>query len=177
MRHDARDFVSRLIRKCSCKFAPLDETEKARAIWCTVSTAIISRAAQQLCRLLSADSPLGMPLQQLNLHPARTSSSTISTATLPHNMGNNHQQPSQVGPADVFLFDFEQEAASSNPQQPASSRGCAAVPNPATPAPASDRTASSTCNNPTMRLIVHSAGTSRSRLSSSSLPALPTCRR
>ena len=63
MRQNAREFISRFIRKYSHKFAPLDEAEAGRAIWCTISTAIISRAAKQLCGLTSADSPLGMPLQ------------------------------------------------------------------------------------------------------------------
>ena len=55
------------------KFQPLDEAQAGRAIWCTISTAVISRAAQQLCRLSLTDNPLGLPLQALDLR------STLST--------------------------------------------------------------------------------------------------
>ena len=96
MRQDARDFISRLIRKCSHKFAPMDAAEAGRAIWSTVSTAIISRAVQQLCCLASSDSPFGLPLQHLNMRTARTTSSSISIAASPYDIGNNNpQQPSQ----------------------------------------------------------------------------------
>ena len=68
-------------------------------------------AAQQLCRVFSGDSPLGLPLQQLSLHSLRTTSSTLSTAaTLPHDMGIiNHQSPCQDGQAAEYLFDYEQD--------------------------------------------------------------------
>ena len=112
LRADARAFVTRFIKRYSQKFAPLDEAEAGRAIWCTISTAIISRAAQQLCRTTSADRPLGLPLHQLNLHSLRSTSSTISTAaTLPLDMGINHNSPSQDGQTAEYLFDFEQEGA------------------------------------------------------------------
>ena len=51
---------------------------------------------------------MGMPLQQLDLHSARTTSSTISNAVpIPYDMSINNHQPSQDGQG----VDFEQNAA------------------------------------------------------------------
>ena len=107
LRADARGFVTRFIKRYHHKFHPLDEAQAGRAIWSTVSAAVICRAAQQICRMTLADSPLGMPLQALDLHSARTTSSTLPTApTRPHDMGINLQQPSQDLEAEEELFDF-----------------------------------------------------------------------
>ena len=45
LRADARNFIQRFIKRYKNRFAPLDEAQAGRAIWATVSTAIISRAA------------------------------------------------------------------------------------------------------------------------------------
>ena len=75
------------------KFYPLDEAQAGRAIWSTISTAVICRAALQLHRATLADSPLGMPLQGLDLRTARSTSSTLPTAQKRPNMGINTQPP------------------------------------------------------------------------------------
>ena len=96
LRADARGFVARFIKRYHHKFPPLDEAQAGRAIWCTISTAVISRAAQQLCRLSLIDNPLGLPLQALDMRPARSTSSTLPFAPPRlHAMGIILQQPSQ----------------------------------------------------------------------------------
>ena len=60
LRTNARSFISHFIQKNHHKFYPLDEADAGRAIWSTVSAAIISRAAQQLCKLALTDSPFGI---------------------------------------------------------------------------------------------------------------------
>ena len=57
LRADAHAFVKRFIKRYHSKF-PLDEAQARQAIWSTISTAVISRAAQQLCRATMEDSPL-----------------------------------------------------------------------------------------------------------------------
>ena len=112
LRADARGFVARFIKRYHHKFPPLDEAQAGRAIWCTISTAVISRAAQQLCRLSLIDNPLGLPLQALDLRSARSTSSTLPFAPPRlHDMGIILQQPSQDAEAEEDLFDFPAAAA------------------------------------------------------------------
>ena len=113
LRADARDFVKRVIKRYNHKVQPLDEAEAGRAIWSTVSAAVMSRAAQQLSRLTALDSPLGMPPHALRLHTCRQRSSTLpSTTPRLNDMGiNQHQlQPSQSEEDDDNLFDFPPQA-------------------------------------------------------------------
>ena len=51
LRADARGFVARFIKRYHHTFQPLDEAQAGRDIWCTISTAVISRAEQHLSRL------------------------------------------------------------------------------------------------------------------------------
>ena len=67
LRADARAFVQRFIKRYHGKFYPLDEAQAGQAIWSAISTAVISRAAQQLCRAALDDSPLDLPIRGLDL--------------------------------------------------------------------------------------------------------------
>ena len=67
LRADARAFVQRFIKRYHTKLYPLDEAQAGQAIWSTISTAVISRAAQQLCRPTLEDSPFGLPINALDL--------------------------------------------------------------------------------------------------------------
>ena len=89
LRADACEFVKRFIHEYHHKFYPMDEAEAGRAIWSTISSAVISRAAQQINRLALTDAPLGLPLRLLELRTARS-----TTSTLPAPSTHGHQQSS-----------------------------------------------------------------------------------
>ena len=82
LRAHARGFVARFIKRYHHKLQPLDEPQGGRDIWCTISTAVISRPAQQLCQLSLIDNPLGLPPQALDLRSARSTSSTLPLLNL-----------------------------------------------------------------------------------------------
>ena len=115
LRADARGFVARFIKRYHHKFQPLDEAQAGRAISCTMSTVVISRAAQQLCRLSLIDNPLGLPLQALDLRSARSTSSTLPFAPPRlHDMGIILQQPSQDAEAEEDLLQQHSSAQHSS---------------------------------------------------------------
>ena len=107
LRADARGFVARFIKRYHHKFQPLDEAQAGRAVWCTMSTVVISRAAQQLCRLSLIDNPL-------DLRSARSTSSTLPFAPPRlHDMGIILQQPSQDAEAEEDLLQQHSSAKNS----------------------------------------------------------------
>ena len=93
---EAREFVSNFISRYHSKCAPFDEAEAGRAVWSTISAAVVSRAAQQFYMLALTDALFGLPLRALQLRTPRLTSSTLPFPHLPHDMGtNNHLRPRQ----------------------------------------------------------------------------------
>ena len=112
---EAREFVSNFISRYHSKVASLDEAEAGRAVWSTISAAVVSRAAQQLCRLALTDAPFGLPLRALQLRTPRLTSSTLPFPHLPHDMGtNNHLRPSQDEEEVTSFVDVARDAADSS---------------------------------------------------------------
>ena len=110
--------VSRFILRHHDKCFPLDEVEAGHAIWSTIYSAIVGRAAQQICRLALTDTPLGLPIRALDLHTPRSTSSTLPVVPLlPQDMGINHLQPSPDEEDVAGLFDVLRSSSDSSQPQ------------------------------------------------------------
>ena len=113
---DARALVSRLISRHHGKFLPLTEAEVGKAVWSTVSSAAIGRAAMQLGRLTIADKPMGLPIDALDLRTSRLRSSTLPFVHNPEDMGINDitaPSPTTFNDGDLFDTDGTQEFGTS----------------------------------------------------------------
>ena len=128
LKSDARNMVSRLINRHHERFSPLTQEEAGRAIWSTITSAIMARVAMQLGRLTILDKPFDMPVQGLNhltnrlptsiLPMTNTSSSTTNQLL---NMGTERlslpQPSSEIGsmedevPSEMEMDEIQAERA------------------------------------------------------------------
>ena len=69
IRCDGRQFLGNLISRAAKLNPLLDKAQLATTVWQAVSTAAISRAAQQLAAVSEMDAPLGLDLRLLDRIP------------------------------------------------------------------------------------------------------------